>query len=180
MSSYVFGSFFIRNRRCFGEKKVKGKINFKKGRLTLQNFSVAVVKKYNVLYNKQNRSIRIKGKNMAIEAKQPNKDAVYILEKSPYGNGEQIVLYVTDEFRRGYICFDDTNRGHMIKGNIIDIGIDFFSFLDEDEMEWRFKEVSIESFKSGLYSLVSEGNKISQLCNTTKELWEYFRIQFPM
>lgn len=65
---------------------------------------------------------------MAIEAKQPNKDAVYILEKSPYGNGEQIVLYVTDEFRRGYICFDDTNRGHMIKGNIIDIGIDFFLF----------------------------------------------------
>ena len=117
---------------------------------------------------------------MNIKTKQPNKDAVYLLEKSPYGNGEQIVLYVTDEFRKGYICFDDTNRGHMIKGKIVEVGADFFTFIDLDEMEWKFKEVSIVSFKEGLYRFVCGGEEISRRCNTTEELWEYFRMQFPI
>lgn len=116
----------------------------------------------------------------SFETNQPNKEAVYLLEKSPYGNGEQIVLHVTDEFKKGYICFDDTNRGHMIRGNIVEKCEDSFSFLDENEMEWKFKEVSIENFKSGLYSLIIGGNEISKLCNTTEALWEYFRNEFPM
>lgn len=117
---------------------------------------------------------------MAIVTMKPNKEAVYLLEKSPYGNRKQIVLNVTDTFKEGHLCFDDTNRGHMIKGNIIRVETDSFSFLDENNRDWIFKEVSIESFKAGLYSLVVGGNEISQLCNTTDELWKYFRIQFPM
>ncbi len=117
---------------------------------------------------------------MAMETKQPNKDAVYLLEKSPYGNGEQIVLYVTDEFREGYICFDDTNRGHMIRGKIVEKGADSFTFFDENKNEWKFREISIESFKAGVYSLVYGGEEISRRCDTTEALWKYFRRQFPM
>lgn len=46
-------------------------------------------------------------------SKQPNEKALYLIKTSPYG-GEQVVLHVTDKFKEGYLCFDDTDRGHMI------------------------------------------------------------------
>ena len=112
--------------------------------------------------------------------KQPNNKALYLLEKSPYGDGEQIVLHVTDEFKTGYICFFDTERGHMVKGNIVEENEDMFYFIDDEKLEWKFKEISIERFKDGLYNLIVGGDEICQLCNTTEDLWEYFRKEFPI
>lgn len=112
--------------------------------------------------------------------KHPNKAAVYVLEKSPYGDEKQIVLHVTDEFRDGYICFDDTNRGHMIKGKIIEWNQELFVFIDDKKREWNFREVSIKYFEDELYEYVIGGDEITQKCNTTEELWEYFKIRFPI
>ena len=111
---------------------------------------------------------------------QPDKDAVYILEKSPYANGVQIVLNVTDLFKQGYICFDDTNRGHMIKGNVVSQCETSFVFLDDRNEEWEFVEISIETFRKEFYKLIVNGDLIREQCNTTEELWKYFREQFPM
>ena len=115
-----------------------------------------------------------------MNTKQPNDKALYILRKSPHGNDGQVVLHVTDTFKKGYLCFDDTNRGHMIKGEIIRQDKKTFLFRDVNGDLWEFEIVSIELFKEEAYRYVYNGVSIAQLCNTTEDLWEYYRKEFPM
>lgn len=111
---------------------------------------------------------------------QPNPNALYVLIQSPYGDGQQLVLHVTDTFREGYICFDDTNRGHMIKGEIIEKTNNSFIMCDINQDKWEFMEVTIQMFRDDLYRFVGNGQRIKNYCNTTEELWEYYREQFPL
>lgn len=111
---------------------------------------------------------------------QPNENALYVVKKSPYGNVEQLVLHVTDKFREGYLCFDDTNRGHMLQGEITAWNEQAFSFADKEKRLWEFEEVTIEEFKSKLCLLVSNGDEIAKKCATTKDLWKYYNELFPV
>ena len=110
--------------------------------------------------------------------KHPNDKAIYVIRKSPYGEG-QVVLEVTDLFREGYLCFFDTNRGHMFQGEIISNEDETFTFRDKHDEEWVFEIVTIEKFKDNVYRCVCDGKHISECCNTTEELWGYFGELFP-
>lgn len=109
---------------------------------------------------------------------QPNRKALYILDKSPVGK-DQLCLYVTDQFSPGYICFDDTDRGHAIEGTIREKYDNGFKFEDKDGREWVFREVTIQEFRHHIYKTVYNGKDIAKLCTTTEDLWEYYRKQFP-
>lgn len=111
--------------------------------------------------------------------KHPNNKALYIKKESPYGGG-QIVLHVTDTFKEGYVCFDDTSRGHMIQGEIVEEDDETFTFVDKHGEKWVFEIVTLEKFKDYVYRCAYNGNEIAKLCNTTEELWDYFRKQFPL
>lgn len=111
-------------------------------------------------------------------AEQPNRKALYIIDKGPYGS-DQLCLYVTDTFSPGFLCFDDTNRGHAIAGTIQKKYKNGFEFKDDQERIWTFREVTIQEFKHHIYKTVYNGKNIAKLCTTTEDLWEYYRKQFP-
>jgi len=111
-------------------------------------------------------------------SKQPNEKALYLIKTSPYG-GEQVVLHVTDKFKEGYLCFDDTDRGHMIQGEITECGESSFSFVDIKKNLWEFEEVTIEMFRERVYRFVVNGEEIAEKCKTTEELWEYYERCYP-
>lgn len=115
-----------------------------------------------------------------MEGNQPNENALYVLNKSPYGNGVQLVLHVTDTFRKGYVCFDDTNCGHMIQGDITKRREKGFTFIDHQNNEWEFEEVTIEMYRDKLYQFANNGEEVSKICHTTEQLWEYYRNEFPI
>lgn len=105
--------------------------------------------------------------------KHPNDKAIYVVRESPYGKG-QIVMEVTDSFREGYLCFFDTNRGHMFEGKIISNEEETFTFRHKNGEKWVFEIVTIEKFKESVHRCVSGGKNILEQCNTTEELWGYF------
>ena len=111
---------------------------------------------------------------------QPNDKALYVIRKSPYGDGGQLVLHVTDTFKEGYICFDDTNRGHMIKGEITEQDESAFTMIDKNGDAWIFEIVTIEMFREDIYQCAYNGKNIAKLCTTTNDLGEYFRKEFPI
>lgn len=111
-------------------------------------------------------------------SKQPDEKALYRIKTSPYG-GEQVVLHVTDKFKKGYLCFDDTDRGHMIQGEITECGENLFSFVDVNKNLWEFEEVTIEMFRERVYRFVVNGEEIAEKCKTTEELWEYYERCYP-
>lgn len=109
---------------------------------------------------------------------QPNKGALYIIDKGPHGSN-QLCLYVTDTFRSGYLCFDDTDRGHMVEGNIVEKYSNGFQFEDAQGNEWIFREVTIQEFRHHISKNVYNGAAIAKLCTTTEDLWEYYRKEYP-
>lgn len=111
--------------------------------------------------------------------RQPNEKALYFIKTSPYG-GEQVVLHVTNKFRDGYICFEDTNRAHMIQGEIKDCGKGSFSFMDREGRLWEFEEVTIDVFREKICRFVVNGEKIVETCATTESLWEYYNRCYPI
>lgn len=109
----------------------------------------------------------------------PNPKALYIVDKGPYGE-DQLCLHVTDKFREGYLCFDDTDRGHMIRGTIKKRYNNGFLFEDLAERQWIFREVTIQEYRHQISKHVTNGKAIAKLCTTTEDLWEYYRRTFPI
>ena len=116
---------------------------------------------------------------MAKTNKQPNKNALYVIKEFPYGKN-QLVLHVRNDFQEGYLCFYDTERGHMIEGKLEQCVADGFSFIDKRERKWEFKEVSIDEFRENLCDKIVNGKEIADLCRSTEELWQYYRKEFPI
>ena len=110
--------------------------------------------------------------------KQPNRKALYIIDEGPYG-ADQLCLHVTDSFRDGYLCFDDTNRGHMIRGTIKKRYKNGFMFESHKGDQWVFREVTIQEYRHRISRKVVNGEAIAKLCTTTEDLWEYYRKAFP-
>ena len=110
---------------------------------------------------------------------QPNEKALYIIDEFPYGK-DVLCLHVTDTFENGYLCFDDTERGHMIQGIIREKHLNGFEFEDRSGNVWIFREVTIQEFRHHISKTVYNGEAIAKLCTTTEDLWEYYRKKFPI
>lgn len=109
---------------------------------------------------------------------QPNRKALYIIDKSPYGK-DMLCLYVSDTFKPGYVCFDGLDRGHMIEGTITEKLSNGFHFKDTQDRAWTFREVTIQEFRHHISKKVYNGAAIAKLCTTTEDLWEYYRKEYP-
>ena len=109
---------------------------------------------------------------------QPNKKALYIIDKSPHGE-DMVCLYVTDTFRQGYLCFDGLDRGHMVEGTILEKYENGFIFEDKNGIKWTFREVTIQEYRHQIAKKVYNGANIAKLCTTTEDLWDYYRKEYP-
>lgn len=110
---------------------------------------------------------------------QPNIKALYIIDKGPHGS-DQLCLHLTLTHKNGYLCFHDTDRGHMLKGEIVEEFENGFKFIDRNDREWQFREVTIQEFRHKIQRNVYNGEHIANLCTTTADLWEYYRKAFPV
>lgn len=109
---------------------------------------------------------------------QPNKKALYNIDKFPYGK-DMLCLHVTDTYNPGYLCFDGMDRGHMIEGSIKERFSNGFIFKDNENREWTFREVTIQEYRHHIAKKVYNGANIAKLCATTEDLWEYYRKEYP-
>lgn len=116
---------------------------------------------------------------------QPNEKALYVIEDSPIGSlGDQLALHI--QIIEGQLCYLDTNRGHMLEGRMKETFENGFIFAQNRDAErrkeglWTFREVTIEEFKHHLYQHVSNGQSIADSINSTEELWQWYRTNFPL
>ena len=107
-----------------------------------------------------------------------NEKALYIIDECPYGK-DLLCLYVTESFKPGYLCFDLLDRGHMIKGTIDDVYNNGFTFSDDQNRTWVFREVTIQEYRHHIAKKVYNGPNIAKLCTNTEDLWEYYRKEYP-
>ena len=119
--------------------------------------------------------------------KHPNKEALYVILRSPNhkgSDGKQLVLHVQiwpgDESCKETLCFYDTNRGHMIRGERITETENSFVFLDYSNEEWEMQEVTLEAFRNNLAHFVVGGKDIAQQVKSTEELWLWYRENFAI
>ena len=116
---------------------------------------------------------------------QPNDKALYVILKSPRTGqkvGAQLALHV--QLRAGrddeIMCFFDTERGHMIHGEITSIHDHGFTFQDIENFTWELREVTIQEFRHRLAKTVGHGVEIAKTLKTTDDLWAWYRRAFPI
>ncbi len=114
---------------------------------------------------------------------QPNLKALYVIFRSPHrpeGNGTQLALHVQIWKNPERLCFYDTNRGHMIEGNMDEVYDHSFTFKDRHGEIWELREVTMEEFRDRLARHVGNGEEIAKALETTENLWEWYRKTFPI
>lgn len=83
---------------------------------------------------------------------------------------------------KDHLRFIDTNRGHMIVGEITHEDEHGFIFVSRGYKVgvWEFKLLIIECFKEKFYKNVSGGRVVAEKINTTDDLYYWFRREFKM
>lgn len=78
------------------------------------------------------------------------------------------------------LWFHDTNRGHMIPGNVVSESADSFIFCSEGFKpgEWRFTLVTLDSFKEWVHRHVFDGEGLAAKFQTDDELYAWYYEQF--
>ena len=79
----------------------------------------------------------------------------------------------------GRLCFFDTDRGHMIPGEVVKDGEDAFTFRSTgfEPGEWEFKALTIEDVRRGVV-WIENGDVIARTIRTTDDLQEWYRKTF--
>ncbi len=96
-------------------------------------------------------------------------------DKKPAG------LALNCHMKDGELRFYDTNRGHMIRGKVIQDGDDAFVFECAAGFmpgRWTFKALTIEDFRRQTVRIVEDGAYITQTIKTTDDLQEWYRKTF--
>jgi hypothetical protein len=72
------------------------------------------------------------------------------------------------------------NRGHMIKGEVVNETENDFTFRSDgyDPGEWTFKELTIEEFQRKYFKNVVGSQVLAQIIKTTEDLHEWYRKEF--
>lgn len=94
-------------------------------------------------------------------------------EKKPSG------LALNCHMKNGQLRYFDTNRGHMIAGEVIKDGEDTFTFRSDgfEPGDWKFKALTIEDVRRGVV-MIENGDIIAQTIRTTDDLQEWYRKTF--
>lgn len=107
-----------------------------------------------------------------------DKRAVYRY-KSPGGCIGTALLV---QMRDGMLCFFDTDRGHMLRGKLLEEEEDSFSFEAESGLTgiWHFEKLTIETFRREHWKHVADGALIGEICGTTQDLYQWYRNNFKI
>ena len=118
---------------------------------------------------------------------QPNEKALYCIIKSPSTKkafGTQLALHVQlwegENGEPDTLCFYDTDRGHMIPGELKEIQDNAFTFEASRGGTWKLREVTIQEFRHRLAKTVINGVEIAKTIKSTEDLWEWYRKKFPI
>ncbi len=118
-------------------------------------------------------------------AEQPNKKALYTYHHEGC-RCDGLALHVIERETQYKIpglitlCFDGTDRGHMLDGKIIERTEDGFTFQRESGELFSFQECTLERFKSSVYKNVGNGANIAAAMADTADLWEWYRKEYPL
>ncbi len=88
-------------------------------------------------------------------------------------------LALNCHMKDGQLRFFDTNRGHMIAGEVTKDGDDTFTFTSAgfEPGEWVFKALTIEDVRRGAV-WIENGGIIAKTIRTTDDLQEWYRKTF--
>lgn len=97
--------------------------------------------------------------------------------EDPRFSGLAIDCHMEQHNGKDYLCFNDTERGHMIEGTLEKEGETSFTLNSTrcDAGTWTFSVVTISIFRRWLYKYVDLGGAIAQKVNTTEDLHEWYR-----
>ncbi len=106
--------------------------------------------------------------------------AIYVLKKTDDIDFSSIAMDV--HIHEDHIRFFDTNRGHMIVGEVIHEDKNKFKFLSKGYAPgiWEFKLLTIEYYKEKFYKSVTNGKIITEKIHTTDDLHHWYRREFKV
>lgn len=98
--------------------------------------------------------------------------------------GVAMDCHLRKDHDRNLLCFFDTERGHMIEGEIVKDDENGFVFNSEGYRpgNWYFKILTANDFRTWIYKYIGNGEKLAKMFNTTEDLHEWYRKEysFPM
>ena len=98
-------------------------------------------------------------------------NALYVMT---FPDGTQKLVLDVQRWWNGALAFHDTCRGHTIEGKITETS-DGVEVTTEQGKTIKFKLVTIEAFRRKYKDIANAGDAIAEVCNTTADLWEYYR-----
>lgn len=106
--------------------------------------------------------------------------AVYVLKMTDDYDFSSIAMDV--HMYGEHVRFFDTNRGHMIVGEITYEDEHGFKFISKGHAPglWEFKLLTIEYFKEKFYKNVTNGKIIAEKIHTTDDLHYWYRREFKV
>ena len=107
-----------------------------------------------------------------------NQRAVYIFK--PPGEKDFTGMALDIHTHKENLRFFDTNRGHEIPGKVTTEDENGFTFTSIGVLpgEWRFKVLTIETFRRKHYKLVESGETLAAIIKTTNDLHQWYRREF--
>jgi len=107
-----------------------------------------------------------------------NQKAVYVFKMAGEADYHGIAMDVHPH--NGCLRFFDTNRGHDIEGTVQSDGPESFSFVSSGYAPgvWSFKLLTLQDFRRKYYKLVSGGDELSRILQTTDDLHEWYRKEY--
>ena len=99
-------------------------------------------------------------------------NALYVLT---FPSGAQNLALALQIWEDGSLVFHDTCRGHSIHGKITETENGVQVKEDTSGKVFTFKPVTIEAYRRKYKDIAVNGDIIAEECNTTDDLWEYYR-----
>jgi hypothetical protein len=104
-------------------------------------------------------------------------EALYVFSDPITRSKNKYLAVAVQEFRPGVLAFSDTVRGHTVEGKIT--SDDEGNVRVEDKRGvWEFTPCTLDMFRRKYKNTVANGDDIAEVCETTDDLWEWYRRHF--
>lgn len=105
------------------------------------------------------------------------REALYVHTDPIIGGDEKYIALDVQEFSPGVLAFHDTCRGHTIEGKITSDNDGNIRVVDKnrDGAVWEFTPCTLDMFRRKYKKMVAHGDDIAEVCETTDDLWEWYR-----
>ena len=104
-------------------------------------------------------------------------EALYVHTNPIIGGNDKYIAVAVQEFRPGVLAFFSTERGHTIEGKITSDNEGNVRVVDKHGI-WEFTPCTLDMFRRKYKNDVINGDDIAEVCETTDDLWEWYRRHF--